>query len=254
MLLFCFWRLQKNYAEKIIRKFFTICAVFHDFSYENLEYLNSCAIYKNYKKDEIVLSYGTKAKYFNVIVSGWLKIFRTTPDGHELIIDLYSKGNCFSKTSSLKENSIYHYDVSTIEPTTIMKIPAIKIRELLKKNNHLALSVIEMLSSHIAELELQLEHQVVMNAKQKVGCFLMRLALEDQNGKKVISLPTNKTLIALKLGMQRETFSRTLEQLSKTGLKVKGRNVTIDNIESLRKHTCINCSKAGACKIFKNSN
>ena len=50
-----------------------------------------------------------------------------------------------------------------------------------------------------------------------------------------VTLPTNKGVIASRLNLTQEHFSRILHELSENGLiAVKGRRITIPNVEKLR--------------------
>lgn len=72
--------------------------------------------------------------------------------------------------------------------------------------------------AHIAEVEA--EHQATMSAAQLVACFMQRLCVLYNFDPKGFDLPYSKTLIASRLGMELETFSRTLAKLKEHGIAV----------------------------------
>lgn len=77
----------------------------------------------------------------------------------------------------------------------------------------------------------------------------MRLADSDSKGPVTIHLPYDKTLLAARLGMQPETFSRALAKLKEqTGIRVKGAVVELDNLEQLINYSCQVCSSEFPCK------
>jgi len=80
-----------------------------------------------------------------------------------------------------------------------------------------------------------------MNAAQKIGCFILRLANVTHTSFEVI-LPYDKSLIASYLGMKGETFSRALNELKPLGITIKGNVLSVDNIQELIKYSCISCS------------
>ena len=164
---------------------------------------------------------------------------------------LYTRGDTFGRRACLSEGSVYPYNAQIVEDSIILEIPTLDIRNLLKNNNGLAFSMLSSMSRHIGQLELQLEHQTVMSASQRIGCFLIKLAMGQQKGKTTLNLPNNKTLLASRLGMQRETFSRTLGGLKKVGVHTAGSKVLVDDVVELRNHACSSCSNAGACEVFQ---
>lgn len=95
----------------------------------------------------------------------------------------------------------------------------------------------------------ELEHRTIQNAPQRIGCFLLRLTNQEEEGSVKIHLPYDKTLVASRLGMQPETFSRALNKLKdKTGIRVKGATVELDNLEQLTSYSCSACSSEFPCK------
>ena len=65
----------------------------------------------------------------------------------------------------------------------------------------------------------------------------------------MVKLPYDKTLVASKLGMQPETFSRALSKLKKnTGIEVQGSIITIPDFKMLSDYCCSVCSSEYPCK------
>ena len=67
-----------------------------------------------------------------------------------------------------------------------------------------------------------------------------------------ITLPYDKTLIASRLGMKPETFSRALAKLKQeTQIEIKGPMVTIKDMQRLISFTCNHCSSSFPCEDLK---
>ena len=66
----------------------------------------------------------------------------------------------------------------------------------------------------------------------------LQIQLIDQNGTNVaVTLPTNKGVIASRLNLTQEHFSRILHELFELGLiVVEGRKIHIPSVANLRKH------------------
>jgi CRP-like cAMP-binding protein len=63
--------------------------------------------------------------------------------------------------------------------------------------------------------------------------FLLSLS-NSVNGTATITLPLDKSLIAARLGMQPETFSRALAKLKTVGVHSAGHDVVIKDLDALR--------------------
>ena len=95
----------------------------------------------------------------------------------------------------------------------------------------------------------ELEHRTIQNAPQRIGCFLLRLTRQDAEGPVTIHLPYDKTLVASRLGMQPETFSRALAKLrDATGITVRGATIEMDSLDRLVRYSCAACSSEFPCQ------
>jgi hypothetical protein len=86
-----------------------------------------------------------------------------------------------------------------------------------------------------------------MNATQIVACFLQHLCVSHQLDPRGFDLPYSKSLIASRLGMQLESFSRTLPKLRELGIVVSGKHVSFVNVNTAQHYACGACSVAEEC-------
>jgi len=110
------------------------------------------------------------------------------------------------------------------------------------------------MSRHHRLQDKELEHLTVQNAPQRIGCFLLRLCVNrgKEERSTTLHLPYDKTLIASRLGMKPETFSRALTKLrSEIGIEVNGATVIIENIDDLLSYCCGFCSDTFPCEEVK---
>ncbi len=96
---------------------------------------------------------------------------------------------------------------------------------------------------------LNVEHLSIQNAAQRIGCFILRLCPIDKTEDITINLPYDKALVAAKLGIRPETFSRALMKLRKScNIEVNGDSIYIVNINTLNKYVCKQCSLIYPCQ------
>ena len=81
-----------------------------------------------------------------------------------------------------------------------------------------------------------------MSAAQIVACYLQRLCVLYNFDPHGFELPISKTLIASRLRMELETFSRTLKKLKEHGIEVEGTHVRFTSIDKARHFSCDDCS------------
>ena len=234
-----------NIEDKTV-KFIKSIHFFSSFHESDIEAIISAGNIKKYDKNSILYLQDDKADKFYVILNGWIKIYTQLQDGEESVISLFSRGNIFGELAILSDG-IYHNCAQTIEESKILEIPTIVIRNMIQDNPDIAINMLSIMASHINEMEGQIEHLTMMNAPQRVGCFLLKLCVPQVKGRTTIQLPYDKFLIAAKLGMQPETFSRALKSLRDIGVSIKGDTATIEEIADLQKYSCVKCSNTSEC-------
>lgn len=200
------------------------------------------------QKGKILFIHEDPADYFYLVQEGWVKLFRETLDGTQSIVDILPKGHIFGETS-LFENDLYPYSAEAVEPTKLIQIPIGILKTEIENNNKLAMNMLASMARYRRQQDREIEHRTIQNAPQRIGCFLLRLANQDEDGPVTIHLPYDKTLVASRLGMQPETFSRALAKLKDTtGIRIKGATIEMDNLEQLTRYSCAACSSEFPCK------
>lgn len=201
---------------------------------------------RHYPKNTTIFLQGDNATIFYLVVEGWVKLFRQTMDGQESIINLCSSGDIVSQ-AALFQTGPLPCSAEAIEDTALLAIPASDLRQMISQNGEIALNLLHSTAHYINNLELQIEHLSVMTAPQRVGCFLLRCCRDATTNTFTFSLPYDKSLVATYLGIQRETFSRSLKRLQDIGVETEGHGVTIHDIAALRNFTCASCSHPNDC-------
>lgn len=209
---------------------------------------------RNYSSDDRIISHGDAASSLWLVLSGWVKLTRQTPDGKESITGLCTQGDVFGE-AALFANANYPYSAEVVGDTAeLVAIPSGTIRALVTKEPALSTKVMALLNERTAQAQLKLEHMTTMSAAQRLGCFLLRLCHTQTGGSKTIQIPVEKHILAAYLGMKPETLSRSQQQLKPVGVAVSGQSFTVGDIGALRQFVCNSCSESGSCEVEGASN
>lgn len=204
---------------------------------------------KSYENHASITMHGDKVTNLWLVLSGWVKLTRQTPDGKESVVGLCTEGDLFGE-AALFPNANYPYTAEVVSDTAeLLAIPASVIRGLVAKEPSLSAHVMSLLNERTSQAQLKLEHMTTMSASQRLGCFLLRLCHTQSNGSKTIQIPVEKHVLAAYLGMKPETFSRSQQQLKTVGIAISGNNIVVNDIEKLRDFVCNSCSESGSCDI-----
>lgn len=225
--------------------------IFENCDTASLAVFTSQALITSAEKGQVLFVHEEPAKRFFVIISGWVKLFRETLDGSQAIVDILPAGKLFGETS-LFEDDLYPYSAEAIEPTKLISIPLSALKTEIEANPKLITSMLTDMAKTRRQQDRELEHMVIQNAPQRIGCFLLRLTNQNETGPVKIQLPYDKSLVAARLGMQPETFSRALMKLKEaTGMEINGATIFLSDIRKLIGYSCAACSSEFPCKDLK---
>lgn len=175
---------------------------------------------------------GESAERFFVVMDGWVKLYRLCEDGHEVVISVISPGESFAE-AAIFDSNIYPVSAATITDTRLLVVGAEALLRELKANMDFTFNMLGAMSRHLRG-SITLLHQLsAMSSTERLAEFLLGLS-EIAEGEVKIKLPLDKSLIAARLGMQPETFSRALGKLKSAGVSNSGHDVHIKDVATLR--------------------
>jgi CRP-like cAMP-binding protein len=202
--------------------------IFSNLADEEVAPFQNAAQIRSYKKGRFIYLQGDPATFFYVVGGGWIKLFRTMPEGQEVIIDMLTTGHTFGE-DAIFEQGRHACSAQVVEDVKLLSIPANLLKEQTRRNPSLAINMLATISKQHRHHSGALAFNAMLSAPQRIGCFLLRLCLGDTPKGAVFNLPYDKSLIADTLGMKGATFSRALAILKqKTDVRVKGTRVEID--------------------------
>lgn len=177
---------------------------------------------------------GEPAERFFVVFGGWIKLFRDTVDGHESVIAVFSRGETFAEAAAF-EKGVYPVSAAAAEDARLLSIPSRYFMKEVRGNPDLALRMMASMSAHLRGLVRHIEQLTSRSSTERLAGFLHMLCGCNE-GAATIRLPLDKALIAARLGMQPETFSRSLARLKKLGVESHGEEIHVPDVEVLQEY------------------
>ena len=114
----------------------------------------------------------------------------------------------------------------------ILKIDATKLRQAVLDQPQLAFDMLAAASVRLRQLVDEIEQLKAKSAPQRIAGFFVKQALLA-SGPARIALPYEKALIASRLGMKPESFSRAVGKLAELGVVVERESVSIGDVARL---------------------
>ena len=189
-------------------------------------------------KGEILFHKGDTCTGFHLLVYGQIKLAFTSSQGSEKVVEIISQGQSFGEAIMFMEKP-YIVFAEALTDCLLLHISKAAVFEELQRDHNLCRKMLAGMAMRLHQLMNDVESYSLHSGKERIIGYLLReLAEEDQNGINVaVTLPTNKGVIASRLNLTQEHFSRILHELTELGLiVVEGRKIHIPSVANLRKH------------------
>lgn len=192
---------------------------------------------ERYQRGQDVFALGDPAECLFFIVSGWIKLYRVNREGEEIVISVIGPGETFAEAAVFSQLRRYPVAAQACEESVLLLVPRSLFVERIKRDSEFSLRLLSAVSSRQRTLVQQIEQITVRTPPQRVGTFLLQLALPATTGRARVLIPYEKYLLAHRLNIKPETFSRALRKLEHIGVQTSGHVVEITNLDTLR-HFC----------------
>lgn len=173
------------------------------------------------------------ANHFYVLLDGWVKLSRLAEDGAEAIVNVVAPGETFAEAAVFAQER-YPVCAEAVTDVRALGLGAADFGETIAGNREIAFAILGSLSLRLRQLVRQIEHLQIKSAPQRVADFLLNLCPPGKD-RCTLALPLNKGLIARRLGMRPETFSRAMARLKTVGVEPLEGRVSVASVEALKR-------------------
>ena len=190
----------------------------------------------NALRGDILFHKGDPSTGFHLIVYGQVKLAFTSSQGGEKVVDILGQGHSFGEAVMFMDKPYMVY-AQALSDSLLLHISKTVILGELEKDPRLGRKMIAGLSIKLHHLITDVESYSLHSGRQRIIGYLLRDNMESDEKSLSVTLPTNKGVIASRLNLTQEHFSRILHELSEKGLiVVDGRKIAIPDVEKLRCH------------------
>ena len=190
------------------------------------------SVRRTYSEGETIFMQGDTARAVFIVLSGFIKLSRMTPNGTEAVVTIMGRNRSFAEAMVLRGEP-YPVTAEAITDSTLLQIDGVRLRQFLLENQEFAIRMLASTFVHLQGLVDQIERLKAHTGVQRVAQFLADLK-DEETGPCEVRLPYNKRLIAGHLGMQPESLSRAFARLREHGVRVDASKAEIDDIATLR--------------------
>ena len=185
-------------------------------------------------RGDILFHKGDTPTGFYLLVYGQVKLAFTSPQGGEKVVDIVAQGQTFGEAVMFMDKPFVVY-AQALADSVLLHISKAAIIDELDKEPKLGREMIAGLAMRLHHLISDVESYSLRSGRQRVIGYLLRDTPTDRAPQVTVTLPTNKGVIASRLNLTQEHFSRILHELSEKGLiVVEGRNIHIQDVNRIR--------------------
>lgn len=170
-----------------------------------------------------------------VVVAGRIKLSLPCADNDEKVIALLGPEESFGEAAMFLGKK-HIVSAQALTRSKLIRVTSAAIDMSIKRDTRFARQVVQMLSSRLRRLMREIENSATLTGTQRVIHFLLReLPDSEHQGLATIALPAKKRIIASRLDLTHEHFSRILHDLALQKLiGVDGPRVVIPDVARLR--------------------
>ncbi|MEO8717261.1 MAG: Crp/Fnr family transcriptional regulator, partial [Burkholderiales bacterium] len=177
------------------------------------------------RRGETVARHGETVPGLFAVTYGMVKLVLRGGAGAERVLRLVGPSQTFGEVVLFLQRPL-PLDAVALVDTRLVLVPAAPLLELLEGDAHFARSLIASLCQRMHALVCDFEATTLHGAAARLAAYLESLA--ETPGETRVTLPAAKKVIAARLGMTKETFSRTLHELAHGDLvRLAGRDVLL---------------------------
>jgi CRP-like cAMP-binding protein len=200
-----------------------------------LEELGSAAKKRSFIQDEIIFRSGEMADKLHLVTKGVVKLFNSRPgSAKEETVCVIHPGGFFCLAPVINKEEL-HINAKALQDVESLELSSDLIHDFIERSHPFAKNIIRHLSRKECDLCEEVCNLSLSTTKERLAKYLLDHA-DPRNISKAFSLRMNQTELASVLGTVRETVSRDLSDLRKSGLiSLKQQAVSILNEEELKK-------------------
>jgi CRP-like cAMP-binding protein len=189
------------------------------------------ALQRRLNEGEWLFAQGDAATRFYLVQGGQIRLFRLGADGAEKVIEIVSPGQTFAEALMFMQAPRYPVSAAALEPTTLIALDAKDFSAMLRESVDTCFVVLGALSQRLRALIGEIDNLTLHTARSRVARYLLSHCPPER---RAFALEVPKSVLASRLSIKPETFSRVTKQLTTEGvISVHGGHITIHDRDAL---------------------
>ena len=174
---------------------------------------------------------GDNATSFYLVLSGRIKLFRVSPEGKEKVVEIMEAKSTFAEALMFMDQPHYPVTATALTPSRVIGINGNDFKSMLRESVDTCFLLLGSMSFRLRGLIREIDALSLDTGTVRTVAYLLNHAPTDHS---CFELKVAKSVIASRLSVKPETFSRILKSLHEREiLSIEGRNVTIHDRDAM---------------------
>ncbi|MGB5106619.1 MAG: Crp/Fnr family transcriptional regulator [Candidatus Zixiibacteriota bacterium] len=217
-----------------MQKLLIDAVIFRELDSDEFKAMEDITQLRHVDGDAMLFFEGDPASGFFVLLSGRVRIYKSSPDGKEFTLHQITPGQVFAEAAIFRGNT-YPANCMAMEDSEVAFIPKDQFIALITKYPNISLKIIGSLSRWLREFAAKLEDLSLKEVPARLATYLLRQRQKLKSDS--FELDITKSELASELATISETLSRSLKKLKDLEvIAVEGKRITIldsDHLESI---------------------
>jgi len=202
---------------------------FSGLSPEELEAVRQVVFEKTAERGEVILLEGEPAQALFLVASGAVKMFKTSPEGKEQILNIVRPGESFNDVP-LFDDGPNLASAQAMVPVVLYGIKKAELKAILKQHPEVTLNIIRALAQQVRQLVSLVEDLSFRHVLSRVAKILLEYASDGTGPRPRLT----QQEIAAMAGTAREVVGRSLKTLEEEKLiKLERHRIVITDRQAL---------------------
>jgi CRP/FNR family transcriptional regulator len=217
---------EKDSVVRLIRS----VPLFAELEDEELERVSSVAVPRSYPPSTRVFHEGDTSDACYIVRSGTFRVTREHPDGRAITLATLGEGDIVGELAML-DGEVRSASLETLGGDgELLALPAGDVRALLERNPEITVKMVAALTRRLRATNERISRQSFQTVPSRVAGVLTQLVADESpdGSKHEVTIRMNQADLAQLAGTSRESVSRFLADLERSGVVRAGRGqVTI---------------------------
>lgn len=186
---------------------------------------------RSYEPGDLIVSQADKVRAFHLVMTGRVKLFKTSPEGKQQTYYILGPGEPFCLCAAFSDDC-FQADVAALEKSKLLVLPAVILERLTRNEPTLMFNMLTVISRRLQESLNLIESLSLKEIPGRLATFLIH-AMGDSE---TLDLSFTQRELAKMLGATPETLSRALKRMNEEGiLEAKGRRIKVLDRKALKR-------------------